>query len=453
MKTQIENKEINDKEIINKKLNNKEINSKVTFKGLEVFSILWLGQLLSGLGSNMTSFAIVIWAFNQKDSVMLTSILAMSSQIPRILFSFLAGSMVDRWNKKTVMLVADTGAALCTVSILVLFCINQLMIMNLCLINVVIGITQAFQTPAASVAVSLLVSKEHYTRVSGMQSFSGAMMSILTPTIATSVYVFGGLGVVLVIDFVTFMFAFISLVLFVKLPYDTHKVCKKASLVKTSSEGLSYIKAQKGILKLILFMGFVNLIVAIYNSNLTTMILARTNHNNVQLGLVTSTIGIAGIIGSIAVSIKKATKHHVAMIFNTISFSFLVCNTLLGVGRNYYIWMLAVFMGNLFIPFLTASIEYIMRTKIPADLQGRVFSARDTLQYISIPIGYLGGGLLADRVFEPLMLSDSKLAEVLGYIVGRGKGAGMAVIFILIGIIGFIGCCLFRASKDIQSLN
>lgn len=321
----------------------------------------------------MTSFAIVIWAFNQKDSVMLTSILAMSSQIPRILFSFLAGAMVDRWNKKTVMLVADTGAALCTVSVLVLFCMNQLTIVNLCLINVVIGIAQAFQTPAASVAVSLLVSKEHYTRVSGMQSFSGAMMSILTPTIATSVYAFGGLGVVLLIDFVTFIFAFLSLALFVKLPHHTHRVHKKTSLFKTSLEGLRYIKAQKGILKLILFMGFVNLIVAIYNSNLTTMILARTNNNNIQLGLVTSTIGIASIIGSIAVSIKKTTKYHIAMIFNTISFSFLVCNTLLGVGRNYYIWMLAVFMGNLFIPFLTASIEYIMRTKIPADLQGRVF--------------------------------------------------------------------------------
>lgn len=453
MKTQIENKEITNKEITNDKVNNKVINSKATFKGLEVFSILWLGQLLSGLGSNMTSFAIVIWVFNQKDSVMLTSILAMSSQIPRILFSFLAGAMVDRWNKKTVMLVADTGAALCTVSVLVLFCMNQLTIVNLCLINVVIGIAQAFQTPAASVAVSLLVSKEHYTRVSGMQSFSGAMMSILTPTIATSVYAFGGLGIVLVLDFVTFIFAFLSLALFVKLPHHTHRVHKKTSLFKTSLEGLRYIKAQKGILKLILFMGFVNLIVAIYNSNLTTMILARTNNNNIQLGLVTSTIGIASIIGSIAVSIKKTTKHHIAMIFNTISFSFLVCNTLLGVGRNYYIWMLAVFMGNLFIPFLTASIEYIMRTKIPADLQGRVFSARDTLQYISIPVGYLGGGLLADQVFEPLMLSDNKLAEVLGYIVGSGKGAGMAVIFVLIGMIGFIGCCVFRASKDIRNLE
>lgn len=482
MKKQIENKILNNVHINNQSINrkktsnngisnedqeNKKLNHQRTNRGeisdrasgrevlgeLKTFTILWLGQLLSGLGSNMTSFALVIWAFSQRNSVMLTSILAMSSQLPRILLSFLAGYLVDRWNKKSVMLVADTVAALGSASVLVLFCLGKLTLVNLCLINVVIGITQAFQTPAASVAVSLLISKKYYTKVSGMQSFSGAMMSILTPIIATAVYAFGGLEIVLAIDLITFAFAFISLAVFIKIPQVIQRSSKRVNPFKTCLEGISYIKEQKGILKFILFMGFVNLIVAIYSSNLSTMILARTNYNNVQLGLVTSTIGVAGIIGSIAVSIRKPTKNHISMIFNTITFSFLVCNTLLGIGRNYYIWMAAVFMGNLFIPFFTASVEYVMRTKVPVELQGRVFSARDTLQYVSIPIGYFLGGALADQVFEPLMLSDSKLAGYLSYLVGRGQGSGMAVILVLLGIIGFVGCLLFRRSKDIRSLN
>lgn len=461
MKKQIEDKRFNDTDINYENINNeKTINKasrKEVFKELKMFIILWLGQLLSGLGSNMTSFALVIWAFSQRNSVMLTSILAMSSQLPRILLSFLAGSLVDRWNKKSVMLVADTVAALCSASVLVLFCLGKLTLVNLCLINVVIGITQAFQTPAASVSVGLLVSQKHYTRVSGMQSFSGAMMSILTPIIATAVYAFGGLEVVLVIDLMTFAFAFVSLAVFIKIPQGIQKSLKEARPFKTCLEGMRYIKEQKGIFKFILFMGFVNLIVAIYSSNLSTMILARTNHNNIQLGLVTSTIGVAGIIGSIAVtiknSIKKSIKNHISIIFNTITFSFLVCNTLLGIGRNYYIWMVAVFAGNLLIPFFTASVDYIMRTKVPMELQGRVFSARDTLQYASIPIGYFIGGTLADKVFEPLMQSDSKLAGYLSYLVGCGPGTGMAVILVLLGIVGFVGCLLFRRSKDIRSLN
>lgn len=196
MKKQIENKILNNVHINNQSINrkktsnngisnedqeNKKLNHQRTNRGeisdrasgrevlgeLKTFTILWLGQLLSGLGSNMTSFALVIWAFSQRNSVMLTSILAMSSQLPRILLSFLVGSLVDRWNKKSVMLVADTVAALGSASVLVLFCLGKLTLVNLCLINVVIGITQAFQTPAASVAVSLLISKKYYTKVSG----------------------------------------------------------------------------------------------------------------------------------------------------------------------------------------------------------------------------------------------------------------------------------------------
>ena len=140
-------------------------------------------------------------------------------------------------------------------------------------------------------------------------------------------------------------------------------------------------------------------------------------------------------------------------VLNIMTFSFLFCNGLLGIGRNYIIWTIAVFFGNILIPFLTANVEYIMRTKIPLDLQGRVFSARNTMQYISIPIGNITGGFLADKVFEPFMKKSSIVQVFLAKIVGMGNGSGIAVLFVCIAIIGFIGCCFLKLINDMRRLD
>ncbi len=196
------------------------------------------------------------------------------------------------------------------------------------------------------------------------------------------------------------------------------------------------------------------------------MVLSRNGNNETQLGIVTSAIGIAGLVGSILVTKIKRTNKRVTLILNIMSFSFLICNSLLGIGRNYYIWTIAVFLGNCLVPLLIANVEYILRTKIPIELQGRVFAARNTLQYISIPIGYLVGGVLADKIFEPFMTSSGMNMDVgsaggckkgvyqlLNLLVGQGKGSGIALIYIFIGILGFAGCCIFRLSKELRKLD
>ncbi|QAA32525.1 hypothetical protein C1I91_13285 [Clostridium manihotivorum] len=204
---------------------------------------------------------------------------------------------------------------------------------------------------------------------------------------------------------------------------------------------------------LIIYMAFVNLIAAIYNSNFTPMVLSRNGNNKYELGIVLGAIGIAGIVGSLLVTIMKEPKKRVPIIINSMLFSFLVCNTMLGIGRSYYVWTVAVFLGNSMVPFLTANVEYFMRTKVPVELQGRVFSARNTLQYFTIPLGYLIGGFSTDKVLKPFMNTPSSLQQVLSMFVGKGSGAGNALIYVLIGIIGFLGCCLFKIDKHIKLLD
>ena len=428
---------------------------KIKKQDNELFNFYWfaIGQFVSQFGSKMTSFGLILWSYKESGSVLSTSLLTVCYLFPEVLFSFIAGTISDSWNKKKIMVVADTIAAMFSLGVYILLGTKSLRLEYLYLINFILGITDSFQSPASAVTVSVIVSKDNYIKTSGLQSFFNSFTGIFAPVAATSIYAFSGLKNVILIDLSTFLFAIITLLTFVKVPKVAVTNVEKESLWGKCKIGIKYILARKDVFSLIQFMAFINFIAAIYNAVLTPMILSRNGNNDVQLGIVTSAIGIAGLFGSIMVTKVKQTLRRIPLILNIMSFSFLICNSMLGVGRNYYIWTTAVFLGNLLIPLLLANVEYIMRTKIPVDMQGRVFSARNTLQYSSIPIGNITGGFLADRVFEPYMTKNTAFQSFFEAVVGKGAGNGIALLYIFIGIIGFAGCCIFRMNKNMRKLD
>jgi DHA3 family macrolide efflux protein-like MFS transporter len=421
---------------------------------LKNFYILQLGQFISQFGNKMTSFGLIMWAYERSGSVISASALTVCTLLPSILLSFFAGSFIDGWNKKKIMLIANVIATIFSLITLILLFCNQLNISYLYLINFTLGVVDAFQEPASNVVISLIVPKEYYTKISGLRSFTTAFSTTFVPIVSTALYALLGLKVIVIFDLFSFVFAFISLLIFVHVPNDIiKKKDKKESFFANCKQGIEYIVDRKGIFHLIIFMAFVNFIASIYNCNFAPMILSRNGNNKLELGMVSSMIGIAGIVGSILVTLMKQPKKRVPVIINTMMFSFLLCNGMLGIGRKYYVWMIAVFAGNCLVPFLTANVEYIMRTEIPIEMQGRVFSARNTLQYFSIPVGYIVGGVLTDKLLEPFMNKSSTLQQFFSYIVGNGKGAGNGLIYIIIALLGFAGCCFFKFDKHLKALD
>lgn len=418
------------------------------------FYVLQFGQFISQLGSKMTSFGLIMWAYEQTGSVLSTSSLTVCTLLPSTLLSFFAGSFIDSWKKKNIMLICNVISTILSLATLTLLFSGNLSIIYLYLINFTIGVVDAFQDPASNVMITLIVPKEYYTKISGVRSLAATFTTTFAPIIATSFYALLGLKIIITLDLFSFIFAFIVLLFFVHVPKDAiNKDYKKEAFTLNCRKGIDYIVSRKGILHLIIYMAFVNFIAAIYSCNFAPMILARSGNNQLQLGIVSSMIGISGILGSILVTVAKEPKKRVPIIINTMLFSFIVCNGMLGIGRNYYIWSLAVFMGNCMVPFLTANVECIMRTKIPLEMQGRVFAARNTLQYFSIPVGYIVGGLLTDKLLEPFMNKSSILQQLLSYIVGSGKGAGGGLIYVLIALLGTVGCCYFKFDKHLNSLD
>ncbi len=422
-------------------------------KGMKAFFILWFSQSISALGSSMTSFALILWVYQQKGTATSITLLAFFTYLPSVLFCFAAGTFADRWDKKKIMLVSDIVAAMGTMFVFVFYSAGALEIWYLYIVNLIISFMNAFQNPASNAAVSLLAPKEQYNRASGMQSFSNSLTTILTPVLAGAVLAFGGLRTVLIIDLATFVFAFVMLSAFIHIPKPCAEV-HHDGFWQSFGGGLRFLQQNKALLKIIAFFALINFFAYLTGYGiLPALILARSGGDNIIMGSVSSAVGIGTLAGSIAVSLIKPPKSRTKVIFLACGISFLLCDIPWGISMSPVVWLLAGVIGNFPIPFLSANLVTIMRVKVPMVMQGRVFAARDTLQFFTIPIGLLLSGTLADHVFEPLMAGTSLLRNVLSFFVGSGKGSGMAVMFLMTGVLGVIASFTALKSKAFRSLD
>lgn len=425
---------------------------KSKFYELKPFFILWITQSFSALGSAMTNFALVIWLYQKSGSALTTAMLTVCSYAPYVLLSIFAGAVSDKWDKKKIMLICDSFAAVCTVCVLILLRTGCLAGWHLYVLNAINGLMNTIQQPASDVAVTLLTPKKYYQKTSGMRSFSNSLVTILTPVLATSAAALFGVEAVILFDLFTFATAFLSLLLWIQVPKAEEQDAPEESLLQAAKGGLSYLKANKGILWLILFLSAINLIASIYDAALPAMILSRENGGETVLGVVNACAGLATLAGSVFVTFSPAPKNRVKVICNTLLFSMSTENFLLAFGKLPPVWCVGAFLGWFFIPLMNANMDVVFRTKIPAQMQGRVYSARNALQFFTIPVGYFLGGFLVDQVFEPFM-AEVSADTVFARLFGTGKGSGAAFLFLVIGFAGMAVCLIFRRNKHIREFK
>lgn len=425
------------------------------FSDLRIFLILWGSQTVSTLGTAMTNFALIVWVYGQKETASSITLLSVFSFLPSILFCFIAGTIADRWDKKRIMLVCDLIAAIGTVTVLVLYLTSTLQIWHLYIINFLLSFMNAFQSPASYVATSLLVPKEHYVRVSGLHALSGSIITILAPALGSAVLAVGGLEAVLMIDLATFLVAFLTLLFFIRIPVIESTAREvKESFTRSCMAGINFLRNHSALLRIILFFAFINLIAKMGGYGmLPALVLGRTGNDQVALGIVEAAVGIGTLVGSVFVTLMKPVRNRVRVIFFSCGISFLLGDVGQSLTHTLPLWIAAAFTSNVPMAFLNANLTAVMRTNVPIEMQGRVFSARDTIQYSTIPIGLLLGGILADNMFEPFMTGDSQLQQVLSIPFGTGKGSGIAVIFFIVGMIGFITSFVALKNPLYQGLN
>lgn len=405
--------------------------------GMRAFAIVCVGQLFSLLGTAMTRFALTIWAYEETGSATALALTAFFSYAPGIILSPFAGALVDRWNRKLVMILSDLGAGISTIVLLLLYASGNLQIWHLYAAGAFAGIFGAFQWPAYSAAISTMLPKSQYARASGMLGVTESLATVIAPTLAVALLVVIGISGVMLIDIITFIFA-IAMLLIVTIPQPATSAAGregKGSLISEASYGFRYIFRRPSLLSLQLMLFFTNLTWTLSSTILAPMLLARTGSSETTLATVQTVGAIGGVAGGLLLSVWGGPKRRVHGVLMSMVLSSVLGQILFGVGQTVLVWMVAAFFTHALMPILNGSNQAIWQAKVAPDVQGRVFAARLMIAQITAPVGMLLAGPLADQVFEPAMQADGSLAPVFGGLVGVGPGAGMALMFVLFGTI------------------
>lgn len=416
---------------------------KNNIKELKTFLILWSTQSLSQLGSAMTGFALTLWLYEKTGSALQTAFLAVCSYAPYVVMSIFAGALSDRWDKKKVMLVCDTLAACCSVTVLILLKADLLRPVHMYILNALTGLMNTVQQPAGDVAMTMITPKKYYQKTSGLRSFSSSLVTILNPVFATALYAFAGMDIVIYVDLVTFTIAFLALLFGVKLSMpEQREEAGQESFLETVKAGLVCLKENELVLVLILFLAGVNFVASAFDAVLPALILPRKNGGETVLGIVTSCAGIAMLFGSLIVTALPAPKNRVRVIYLTMLFSLGTENFLLALTELPVLWCVGQIIGWLLVPVMSANLDVILRTTIPVDMQGRVYSCRNTLQFFTVPIGLSLGGFMVDQFCEPVMAASPEQG-MLVRLFGTGKGSGAAMMMFILGVLGVVICLGF----------
>jgi DHA3 family macrolide efflux protein-like MFS transporter len=425
--------------------------------GMPGFSVVWFGQVMSLLGTGMTRFALTIWAWQVTGQATTLALVGFFSYFPTIIMSPLAGALVDRWNRKLVMILSDLAAGLATIAIFVLLKTNTLQIWHLYAAAAFAGAFGSFQFPAYSASISLMLPKEQYTRANAMLGLVHSISSIFAPMAAGALLAFIGIGGILTIDIATFVFA-IGTLLVVAIPQPkAHHVAeaKGRSLLADCAFGFRYIADRPSLVGLLSLVFMLNVLLTFSGAVLAPMILARTVDNELILGTVQMLFGVGGVVGGTAVSLWGGPKRKIHGLLLGVILSSVLGELLIGAGRGVAMWGAGAFLTMLFVPMANGSSHSIWQTKIPPHLQGRVFSARIVIGQVGGAIALPLAGILADRVFEPLMLGTSAMSRVFVPLVGRGPGAGMALMFFVFGLLGGLTAAaayLYRPIREVETI-
>lgn len=415
--------------------------------GMRAFTIIWVGQLVSIVGTQMSRFALTIWAWDVTHEATPLALIALFGALPPIIMGLFAGVLVDRWNRKRIIMLSDTAAAAATGVILLAYLTGGLQLWHLYLASLIAGGAGAFQGIAFAAATTTLVGEKQYARASGMMTLAEYLSMILGPFLAGVLIGPLGFGGILIIDIITFFIGVGTLAL-IPLPGGpvAGEETAQEPILRAASYGFRYIFRDAGLSGLLVMLGAFAFTEALGFPLISPMILARTGGNEALLGTVRAVMGIGGVVGGLIVTAWGGPKRRVHGLLIGFILTGLLGDALMGAGQALPAWLVAAIGIEVFIPLVLACNQAIWQSRVPAQVQGRVFAARRLVGDVAETLAVLVAGLLVDNAFEPAMQPGGALAPVFGGLVGVGPGAGMGLLMagcgLLIALIGLSGYLL-----------
>jgi MFS transporter, DHA3 family, macrolide efflux protein len=405
-----------------------------------IFAFVWVGQVVSLMGSGLTAFALGVWVFQTTGSTMQYSLLTICSRLPTILVAPLAGALIDRWDRRRAMILSDVGAGLSILSIALLYILGALQIWHIYIALIINSALIAFQWPAYSAATTMLVSKKHYGRAAGMVQTAEALSLIVSPVLGGVLLLTIKLNGIFLVDCATFVFSILTLLL-VRIPAPANSneaAAGRKSLLREIAYGWRYITSRPGLMALLIFFAATNFLSGFILVLTTPLVLAFASAS--VLGMVFSVGGLGMLVGGVVLSAWGGPKRRIHGVLGS-QLACGLCFILAGLRPSAVLIMIAAFFFFFSGTFISGCSQAIWQSKVPPDLQGRVFAVRRMVAWSSTPLAYLIAGPLAEYVFEPLLAVNGRYAGSIGRLIGVGPGRGIGLLFIVMGVLTLLIVC------------
>jgi DHA3 family macrolide efflux protein-like MFS transporter len=413
------------------------MDERAAIRGVRTLIIVWLGQLVSLIGSGVTGFALSIWVYQRTGSATQFALIAFCGVLPSVLLSPLAGALVDRWNHRWTMILSNTGGALSALMIASLLAAGWLEIWHIYVVAAINSTLSAFQWPAYTAATTLLIPKQHLGRAGGMLQMGQAIVQLGAPGLGSLLLEIIQLQGVILLDFIACFFALATLlcVRFPKTKATPIGGPEKDSLLHEVAYGWAYLTSQPGLLGLLIFFATSNFLAGIVGVLFGPLVLSFASP--IVLGTLLSIAGIGTLVSSLVMSIWGGPQRRMQAVFSVMLLSGL-CILITGLGTSILILGIAIFLFFFATSVLNVCTQVIFQRKVAPYIQGRIFALRGGITSASLPFAYLVAGPLADYVFEPLMVPHGPLAESVGQLIGVGPGRGIGLMFMVMGILTMI---------------
>ncbi len=421
--------------------------------GMRAFLTIWFGQLISMIGSQLTGFALGVWVYDQTGSVLWLALSQVALQSPYVILSPLAGVLVDRWNRRTAMIVSDFGAGFAVLTTALLFITGHLQPWMVIPINFVMSAFNSLMWPAYTSSVTLLVPKEQYGRANGFVQLGEALPQVAGPGLAGALYVIIHLGNLALIDFGTYVFSVVLMLFFVRIPRPPRSEDDrqgKGSFWKEMRFGWDYIVARKGLFSLLMFFLGINFVYGVMGPLFVPLIL--DNWKADVFGYLSMIMGIGMLAGTVVMSAWGGGKRK---IYTLLGAGFVGPMFLVAMGLRASIPLLAVCsFGFMFsVPLLDASSQAIWQSKVAPDVQGRVFAVRRSIAWSSQIIAPLLAAPLAENVFKPAMSPGGALASLVGPIIGVGANRGIGMLISVLGVLSILISVAAFSSSNVRNVE
>jgi DHA3 family macrolide efflux protein-like MFS transporter len=422
--------------------------------GMRRFVLIWLGQVISMVGSGITAFAISIWVYQKTSSVTLFALTAFLKYLPGVLASPLAGWVADRRDRRTIMILADSGAAFSTLLVAWALWRGEPALWPIYVATAANALFDAFQSPAYAAALATWVPRERLVRASALVDLGGKMSALVAPPLAGFLLTSLGLAGILLLDVITCILAVITL-LAVRLPAMERSVptvqgeAADGKPLAGMLDSLRYVARRPGLRGLLVLTG-VNLLLIAVNATLSIPILLAFTSSGV-VGMLALLFGVSGLLGGAAIAawggpprpIDGVLGAHLGVGLGLILF---------GLRPNLALMALAGVWLSFLLPIRDSLSAAIWRMRVPQRMQGRVFGLLQAVSASAFGLTYLALGPLADRVLEPLLVPGGLLATSVGRVIGVGSGRGLALCVVLAGLFTLVTTAIARQSPHVRGV-